>query len=127
MELKLVRILDNIALLAVGFGLGLIFAAMSVSCAHAQQSYTVQSDGKNLSVRMLMTTTPAMTMAPQLGDIVLGAQHVSGLGLDAAPHEIFRLEYGGCLRGPLVISDPVGDKEVFRLVEGADFPNGCSK
>jgi hypothetical protein len=51
-ELKLARILDHIALLAVGFGLGLIFAAMSVSCAHAQQQQQTPSE-QALGVKLM--------------------------------------------------------------------------
>ena len=38
--------------------------------------------------------------------------------------ELFRLEPGGCLRGPLVFRGDDG-RDMFRLDAGATYPTGC--
>lgn len=41
--------------------------------------------------------------------------------------ETFRMEDGGCLRGPLTFFDPVSHKELFKLDAGVSYPGGCDK
>ena len=45
---------------------------------------------------------------------------------DSAGFEIFRMEPGACLRGPLVFHQADG-KEQFRLGDGIEYPTGCGK
>ena len=38
--------------------------------------------------------------------------------------ETFRMEEGGCLRGPIVFTGTDG-KEIFRLLPGIEYPTNC--
>jgi hypothetical protein len=40
-------------------------------------------------------------------------------------HEIFKMEKGACLRGPLTIQSPDG-LVVFSLTGGGEYPPGCA-
>ena len=41
-------------------------------------------------------------------------------------HEILRLGVGGCVRGPLIVFDRVG-QPLFQLSAGASLPAGCNE
>lgn len=40
--------------------------------------------------------------------------------------EIFRLGPGGCLRGPITITNPNTGVVIFQLLAGAEYPAGCA-
>lgn len=40
--------------------------------------------------------------------------------------EIFRLGPGGCLRGPITITNPNTGVVIFQLLDGVEYPAGCA-
>jgi hypothetical protein len=72
------------------------------NCSQGACTYCVQGDCSKLAIPTAPLTPLVVT----------------------SPVEIFRLDKGGCLRGPLVIRDVEG-KEKFRLTPGTEYPSGC--
>lgn len=70
-----------------------------------------------------------LDLRPQPGDTLLTVQRFLSGNPEEWPTDsvtIFRLDYGGCLRGPLVFFDVQG-KESFHLDAGKYYPSECNQ
>lgn len=70
----------------------------------------------------VQATQPAVSVSDTFLKIVITKQ-VDGV---YTPTEMFRLGAGGCIRGPLLFTDPLTGKEQFRLDDGVEYPAGCA-